>query len=245
MQRWVSMCSLMALWLGGLSLAEAGPVRLNFTGTVKSLSGSTTLGYSMGQTVTYFLTVATGNAAGGPGQWYEEDTLEPKLWANAGGTGLTGVYAKAPGRHPYERLFASYDANTGESRLQLDLNTDSPSPTANHGIVSAVNPAWFLKKLLAGDYFLALPLPDPLPATPTATFSGVFGTYAAKLTGTVTNEIQFQNSSGQRVTIGLNPVSLSIGAEPRPIPEPSSCVLIGLGALVIASRARRASTRLV
>jgi hypothetical protein len=220
---------------------EAGAVRFTYSGTVTEVedSGSLNIPIAVGDKVTYFITAVDAAAATNTGappsyyQWIEEGPDDASLWMNVGGTQISGTYQKAPGDAPFERLDV-YPSG----RVRTFMGTDSfDNITNNHGIAWSGNPDVKINQvnIEATWVGLAFVTPGPVPANPSSYLSSNFGTYSMEAGSLIHAKVTY----GDSTTVFFNPDTLTIGAEPAVVPEPSTWALMGVGALAVGFVARR------
>jgi len=232
---------------GTAATAHATPIRLTFSGTVRSNpSGAAVNWYTLGQPVTFSIIVndfaplsPVGSNGGTTMQYVEETASDPSLWAGFSGTGVSGTYHKAPGDGPFERL------EIMNFFVRPKLSTDGwVTNTNNHGVYLTVDPRYFVKSFevdihLAPDTF-TIPEAGILP-NPATYLSAYIGTYPI-LNNFTGNRLAFENDgldpSGG--SVNFNFTTLEISAVPEPSTWAMAFAGLGFTGYAMVRRRRRA-----
>ena len=240
-------------FLSALAVFSAhGQITFSVTGTANA--NGTNLGYSVGQTATFYFTVNPGytgengynDFVESPGDeyeeatnsWVEEDTGHDLLFSGVGGTGLSGTWTRpvADAADAFSRLQVVNSFEGGYDTLTLLAANDRRGDPWNSFIGLTANglnvveiEAYRLE--LAGFDFAY----DGDTISPVDYFSSRLGTY------TITDGslgIVAKNGSGY-LSSGFNLTSLTISeGAVSAVPEPSTYAVL-LGGVVLSAAAMR------
>lgn len=230
--------------LASVSNALAGNIVVTVNGTVATASAG--MGYTVGQPVAFSWVVNDYSPQTPEGsvdseasfKWTQENQgSEPSLWANVGGTGISGTFNEAPANIPWESLEVGI---AGQDTFEVMMNTDSFNTTTNnHGIYLTADSSYLIRTLhFYGE--IESPFPgasfvEPLP-NPTTYLGGYLGTY--NFVDQVVARLDANNGTTTlSATFTANSVSIA------PVPEPSTCMMALAGLASGGYLVRRRRTR--
>lgn len=227
MKTLVKSLALVALLALQVSAAQAALI-FNLTGTVSNPG----VGYTLGAPVSFTWTLPdsvpeTNGTEGWEYLWYEEGPVQPTLYSNVTGTGLTGAYTRPS--NPFAYLRAD-----GDSNLLLFASTDAEPLGLFAPDSSSVTT---IRADVRANAFSTFLFPFPIP-TPSDFFASYLGTYNLPLDGGAAIGYVNTNSGQMEFTATTLTISGSSAApEPGQIAA-SLLLLVGLGGYAIAKRRR-------